>query len=156
MILDPSGRRIACRLRSPRTLVPLFAAVLFLVSCDELTSELERSPDEVHLSEIIGLFRVNHPLPLTANGASEDTLLAVLPPGASPRVVTFSTTAGSFRRTAGAREIKVRAERDLESGRDRLVARAVLVSDTIPRVATVSATVAEFTTYLQVPFVKAP
>jgi hypothetical protein len=91
-------------------------------------------------------------LPLLANGIAVDTLIATLPRDANPRVVTFTTTAGSFPLTGNGKEIKARAELDPLYRTDRLVARAVLRSDTSPGKAIIAATVGDFRAYLEVEF----
>jgi ABC-type amino acid transport substrate-binding protein len=134
-------------------LTALLALSGALAACEDLFDP-ERDPDEVPLSEAIELSRTGGDLPLIANGRTQDTLVARIPRGASARVVTFTTSAGTFALKPGGTEIKVRAERSGDPRDDRLVARAVLVADTIARTAVVSASVGEFTDYLQVPFVK--
>ena len=131
----------------------LVALLVGLGGCD-LTSELEPHPDEITLSQIIQLSRTGGDLPIPANGTAGDTLVAKIPRGASARVVTFTTSRGSFQLNPGDKTIKVRAERTTDPHDQRLVARAVLVSDTVAGQAVVSASVSDFTDYLVVPFVR--
>lgn len=128
-------------------LVGLFPA------CEEWVTGPAGDPDDVPHRDILELTRTGGDLPLRADGQTQDTLEARLPQGAARRVVTFSTTAGTFRLN-GKSDIKVRAEKSADPVDPRLVARAVLVSDTVAKTAIVSASVGEFTRYLEVSFVK--
>lgn len=135
------------------------AAVLLLVAavgaaCDDISSGFERDPDDVPLSEIIQLTRTGGDLPLRADGQSADTLLAKIPRDASSRVITFTTSRGSFALAPGSKTIKVRAERSSDPYDRRLTARAVVVSDTTAGDVVASAAVGEYTDYLVIPFVR--
>ncbi len=111
-------------------------------------------PEDVPESEILDLTRTGGDLPLRADGKTQDTLVARIPEGASSRVVTFTTSAGSFLLTPASKTISVRAEKSADLHDSRLVARAVLVADTLPGTAVASAKVGDFTRYLNVPFVR--
>lgn len=134
------------------------AAILILAlaaaACDGIPSDLERTPDDVPLSEIIDLSRAGGDRPLRADGMSVDTLVARIPRGASSREITLTTSRGSFLLNPGNKSIKVRAERSASTTDDRLVARAVLVADTTAAPVVVSASVKEFTAYLTIPLVR--
>ncbi len=129
------------------------AAAALLTGCDRLSTSLEADPDLVPRSEILQLLRAGGTVPLLANGTATDTLIALLPRDANPRTVTFATTAGSFPLAGGGRGLAVRAEYEPAYRSDRLVARAVLQSDSIPGTAIVSAEVGEFKEYAEVVFI---
>ena len=141
---------LCTRTRSAALLLGVAASV---VACRGLTPS-DRDPDAVALSEIIELKRVGGDQPLRADGTARDTLEARIPRGASTRVVTFTTSAGHFALAPGGGPLKVLAETGTDARDSRLVARAVLVADTLPKTAVVSAGVGDFSAYLEVPFVK--
>lgn len=135
-------------------ILALLMAVAGAGACNEWITEFEPDPESIPLRDIIHLTRAGgRTAPLAADGAASDTLLARLPADASTRVVTFTTTAGTFPLTAS-REAAVRAERDDADPERRLVARIVLRADTLPAVAVVSAKVADFRDTLSVAFVR--
>lgn len=131
--------------------VALLALSLFAGGCKIITDP-ERDPDDVPTSEVLALSRTGGDLPLRADGTTRDTLLAHIPAGSTQRVVTFTTTRGKFL-LSNKQDLKVRAEKSGDPYDPRLVARAVLVADTIPGEAVVSASIGDFTAYLFVPFV---
>jgi hypothetical protein len=143
--------RLAAPLPRRRVLCALLAVAL--TGCENLSTSLERDPDSVPRAEILEFTRAGGSLPLLANGVAVDTLIAIIPRDANPRLVTFSTTAGTFPLTGNAKEIKVRAEYEPTYQKDKLVARAVLRSDTVPGKATVSAAVGDFKEYREIEFV---
>ncbi|HEX6038683.1 hypothetical protein [Longimicrobium sp.] len=126
---------------------------LATATCDGgVISEPERDPLDVPLSEILELTRTGA-APVRADGASQDTVVARIPDHAFTRRVVFRTTAGKFH-ASQTREELVTAVRVEGDGDDRLVAKAVLVADTVAGAAAVSATVGDFTQYIAVPFVE--
>jgi hypothetical protein len=126
------------------------ATGLLLGGCDPI-SEPEGDPDDVPMSEIITLSRLEVG-PLLTGGSDTDTFVARLPAGATSRVVTFKTTLGSFV-LAGSKEMKVRAE---AAGDSALIARAELRADTLTGTAIVSASVGDFTVYESVEIIRSP
>jgi hypothetical protein len=123
-------------------------------ACDGITSELEPNTDQVAPEEILRVYRASGVAPLPANGVSQDTIYALLPRDASQRIVTFTTSAGSFAPVPGSTSVKVRAERSTTPYGDKLVARAVIRADTLARTAVVSAEIGEFVRYVEVSFIK--
>jgi hypothetical protein len=145
------------RLGRGRGTIPPIAALLLalsVASCDKILSEPERDSDDVPPSEILSLTRTGGDLPLRADGVTRDTLEARIPEGSTARTVIFTTSRGSFLLSPVKQELKVRAEPSGNDNDGRLIARAVLVADTIPGQAVVSASIGDFTQYLFVPFVK--
>lgn len=145
----PSGRTAR-----PPTILSLLVALALAAGCEAIFSEPELDPDDVPPSAVLELRRTGGDQPLLADGASRDTLEARIPKGASTRVVTFTTSRGKFLLSPGKQEIKVRAEPGNDPTDERLIARTVLVADTLPGEAVISASVGEFTRYIVVPFIK--
>ncbi|HET7463858.1 MAG TPA: hypothetical protein VFJ82_21560 [Longimicrobium sp.] len=119
----------------------------------KLISEPERDSLDVPLSEIIDLTRRGGSLPVLADGTTEDTLVATIPEQSTSRLVTFNTTGGRFVLAGPGKQLKVTAVRDSSRTDDRLVAKAVIRSDSAI-IAITSASVLDFTAYLPVTFVK--
>ena len=132
------------------SLIPAAWALWVCGACEAWLDTLEPDPETVPLSAIIDLARVGPNLPLPADGVSTDTIIARLPKEATTRVIKFSTTLGSFELTGGQKTIDVRSQ--LEGS--KLIARAILVSDTLPGTAVVRASVSEFSSYLQIRFIE--
>lgn len=142
-----------CGLLRPATYFTLLAA-LILASCDSLTDDLEPDEDSIPPEEVLRVYRSAGGTPLPANGLTRDTIYALLPLNADSRVVSFATSAGTLLPIPGAKTIDVRAEREDTPWGRRLVAKAVIQTDTIATTAVVSAKVGEFIRYLDVPFLK--
>jgi hypothetical protein len=119
------------------------------VACDFSISDFDTDNPETPLDSIIQLSRVNGHASVPADGRSLDTLIAVLPDKANQRLVTFSTTHGTFEIT-NTKELKVRAETRTDPS--RLEARAVLRADTVAVRAIVSASVGEFRDTVSIAF----
>lgn len=148
-------RAVPTRSRRDAAVVAVTAALLAstLAGCD-LESELQPDPETVAVSDILDLTRSGGDLPIVANGNGADTLVARIPRGASDRVVTFTTSRGSFLARPGLTTVKVRAEETDDRHDRRLVARVVLFGDTVAAPVVASATVGPYTDYLVIPFVK--
>jgi hypothetical protein len=69
------------------------------------------------------------------------------------RVVTFTTTRGRLKFAVDGKTAVTRAERVDDPQDDRLVAKTVLVADTIPGTTVVSATVGEIRRFAEISFV---
>ena len=93
--------------------------------------------------EIIEIQRAGNARALNANGLDRATLIALIPSQASSRIVTFTTSAGSFLTTAKEKTFSTRATTVDKYSSDRLVAEAVLVAGTMPDTAYVIAKVGE-------------
>jgi hypothetical protein len=133
-----------------RVQTAMFMALMFAISCESLSTDLEPDPDEIPPEEVLTISRAAGAAPLPANGTAVDTIYAHLPKDATVRVVSFATSAGSFLPIPGSKTLDVRAEDRSADG--RLVAKVALVADTIPTTAVVSAKVGEFVRYLPVSF----
>jgi|GEM_PF-5085595 len=132
--------------------IALLVLALFAGACNDILSDPERDPDDVPASEVLALSRTGGDLPLRADGVTRDTLVADIPVNSTLREITFTTTHGKFL-LSNKQELKVRAEKGSGAYNRRLVARAVLIADTVPAQAVVSASIGDFDAYLFVPFV---
>lgn len=143
--------QLSIRLRRRASLVLLAVAT---AACDEILHTPERDASEIDRAEILQLTRVGGDQPLPADGVSQDTVEARIPKDASTQIVKFSLSRGRFLYGPGKTEMEVRAEPSRDRHDSRLVARAVIVADTLPGEAVVSASIGGFTEYLFVPFVR--
>lgn len=156
--LDAAPRRVnAAEGNSQRVLrgaaTGVLVAACLATGCDP-ASEFRPDPDAIPLEEIIDVRRAdNSTIPLRADGTDTTTLLAHIPGEASSRAITFRTTGGVFP-LSGSREVEIRAERSSSDVSGRLVARVLLQTDTIPRVAIVSALIGGFRDTVSVVFVR--
>ena len=126
----------------------LLSLALLVCGCDTITDEPEQDPDAVSSGDVVSI-RVLDDETVPADGSSTTTLAATIPLDASPRVVTFSTTAGVFA-LSGGKTIPVRAS--LDSDGDALEATAVLRADTTAGVAEVSAVIEGFRASTRITF----
>lgn len=140
--------------RHPAVRVGLVALLACATPACDLESELQPDPDTVAAADILDLTRTGGDLPILANGAGIDTLVARIPRGASDRWVTFTTSRASLLARPGLLTVRVRAEETADRHDRRLVARVVLFGDTIAAPVVASAAVGPYTDYVVVPFVK--
>lgn len=122
-------------------------------SCD-ITTDLERDPLDVPLSEIIEIERIIRS-ELAADGIATDTVIARIPRDAKNRSITFAASKGGFVDAGGKGEFKTIAVPNAADPK-HLQARATYVSDTLPGIATITGTLLTFSDTLLIQLVKIP
>lgn len=128
-------------------------AMVGVTGCDDELFELVMDPDDVLSEEILDVIQSRSPAQMPADGASLDTIFAVLPKDAAKRVVTFKTTAGRFEHFGLEKTVTTRADTLVDG---RLRATVVLIADTIPGTVVIHGAIGDFSDFVEIELLPTP